>query len=366
MSKDTITMIPDAGPPEGGGISIHRDLFKIRSWTGIETRPEEASECVSDRIGKPGRFSGFSAVGVFGAGLRWVKARATSFVLILLFLGGSSAVRGQADKLYWTDRGAGKVQRANLDGSDVDTLYDLPGTNLRGIAVDRAAGFFFFADNARDRIYRSTLDGRSLKVIVEKDLGFPADVAVDPHNKSVYWCDQQMGRIGKCDYDGGNRKTVIETPQPYYLDIDSKNDRIFWGDFSQGNIFQCKLDGGEKKTLIKGLTWVRSVKLDAGKDTLYWIDRETHKVQRCLLSTLKIEDLYTGLDTPHGMCLDLKNRKLFWTDTGTNRVPGSTGARAVNTGSLDGSMPVKTVVKASQPWDVEVVPGKVESPNPPD
>ena len=65
-----------------------------------------------------------------------------------------------AGKMYWTDAGTDKIQRANLDGSVVE---DLVTSGLRilpaGIALDVAAGKMYWTDRGNECIQRANLDG---------------------------------------------------------------------------------------------------------------------------------------------------------------------------------------------------------------
>src|ERR1700685_2002861 len=76
-------------------------------------------------------------------------------------------------KLYWCDREGMRVMRANLDGSNIETLVDTsegdprPGPDARkwcvGIAVDAAGGKFYWTqkgdDNAgQGRIFRANIE----------------------------------------------------------------------------------------------------------------------------------------------------------------------------------------------------------------
>ena len=138
-------------------------------------------------------------------------------------------------KLYWVDRSAGKVQRSNLDGSEIETLVEVNSSNLRGIAIDVADDKLYFADNSADTISKASLDGNGLTTIV-RDLGFPADVTLDLTNRKLYWCDQQRSVIERANLDGSGVETVVETPSPYYLELDVPNNFLYWGDFFAGNI----------------------------------------------------------------------------------------------------------------------------------
>lgn len=280
------------------------------------------------------------------------------FLLLVFGLTGTGAV--QAGKMYFTDRGADVVQRADLDGSNVETLVELPGTNLRGIAIHLSAGKIYFCDNTNDLIYRAGLDGSNVEAIVNSNLGFPADLTLEFGSQKLYWCDRNNDRIERASLDGSGRETVIETPEPYYLDLDPDGGKIYWGHFSNGTISRANLsDGSGVEVLVSGLNTVRQVELDLTAGDIYWCDRNAvpSRIQRRGIEGGEIENVYLNLDTPHGMTLDIPAGKIYWVDTGTNNRNGSTGGRSVCRGDMDGSGPIEVLVEGDQPWDIVVDPG---------
>lgn len=87
-------------------------------------------------------------------------------------------------KLYWTEYGNGLqddvVRRANLDGTQVETL--LTGADglstPQHIAVDHAGGYFYFADLHAGRVLRAKLDGSHLETIWQSSAQ-PRAIALD-------------------------------------------------------------------------------------------------------------------------------------------------------------------------------------------
>ena len=60
--------------------------------------------------------------------------------------------------MYWADRALGKIQRANLDGSEIEDLVtglDFPSA----LALDVAAGGMYWADLGTSKVQRASLDG---------------------------------------------------------------------------------------------------------------------------------------------------------------------------------------------------------------
>ncbi len=81
-----------------------------------------------------------------------------------------------AGKMYWTDSATKKIQRANLDGSNVEDLVTTGLTALVGIAVDPAAGKMYWTDAFTDKIQRADLDGSNVQDLVT-DLSSPSGIA---------------------------------------------------------------------------------------------------------------------------------------------------------------------------------------------
>ena len=92
-------------------------------------------------------------------------------------------------KMYWADQGTDKIQRANLDGSDVEdliTTLDYPV----GIALDLAGGKMYWTDMNRDKIQRANLDGSDIEDLITTGLSRPRGLALDLGRGQMYWVDQ--------------------------------------------------------------------------------------------------------------------------------------------------------------------------------
>src|SRR3954466_2228209 len=116
-------------------------------------------------------------------------------------------------KLYWCDREGMRVMRANLDGSDIETLVDTsegdarPGKVIKkwcvGIALDVEGGKFYWtqkgSDNAGEgRIFRANLEipegqnpaNRKDIELLYEGLPEPIDLELDLANRTIYWTDR--------------------------------------------------------------------------------------------------------------------------------------------------------------------------------
>lgn len=86
-------------------------------------------------------------------------------------------------KVYWTEYGNGPnddvIRRANLDGSKVETLFDASDglQTPQHIAVDPAAGKIYWTDLHAGRVQRANLDGTGLETI-RSGMGYPRGIAL--------------------------------------------------------------------------------------------------------------------------------------------------------------------------------------------
>ena len=78
--------------------------------------------------------------------------------------------------MYWTDVGTDKIQRSNLDGSNVqDVVTGL--NNPFGIALDVAGGKMYWTDAGTDKIQWANLNGSDVEDLVT-GLDTPASIAL--------------------------------------------------------------------------------------------------------------------------------------------------------------------------------------------
>ena len=84
-----------------------------------------------------------------------------------------------SDKMYWTEAHNGKIQRADLDGTNIEDL--VTGIHFgEGLALDVAAGKMYWSDPADEMILRANLDGSSIEVLIDPVEGFsPRALALD-------------------------------------------------------------------------------------------------------------------------------------------------------------------------------------------
>ena len=262
---------------------------------------------------------------------------------------GSSGV----GKMYWADSGTGKVQRANLDGSQVEDLVTSGRPN--GIALDSNAGKMYWTDSIELRsgigkIRRANLDGSQVEDLVTT--GAPSSIALDPDRGKMYWTDAFTDAIRRANLDGSGVEDLVTTgmvvhgalPLDRAITLDPEGEKMYWTDSVQveygqsgrDKIQRANLDGSQVETLVTtGLRSPNGIALDPGAGKMYWTDSGRGKIQRANLDGSQVEDLITtGLRAPNGIVLDPDREKMYWTDFWTDKI---------HRANLDGSQ-VETLV----------------------
>ena len=185
-------------------------------------------------------------------------------------------------KLYWCDREGMRVMRANLDGSNIETLVDTsqgdprPGPDATkwcvGVAVDVDGGKVYWTqkgpDNAgKGRMFRAgieiptgqTASNRADIEVLYDGLPEPIDLDLDLNNRVMYWTDRGDPPRGNTvnrapmdsDAKGRPAPEIVFTHlmEGIGIALDLKGDRMFITDFG-GDVLSAKLDGSDKKVLL--------------------------------------------------------------------------------------------------------------------
>ena len=225
--------------------------------------------------------------------------------------------------LYWTDARTGRIQRAELDGSDIRTLVSGLG-QPRDLALDRDGGRMYWTDYGSDKIRRANLDGSRVEDLVTGGLKEPFGIALDVAGGKMYWTDWGSDKIQRANLDGSGVEDLVTAGlnEPYGLALDVAGGKMYWTDWGSDRVQRADLDGSGVEDLVTGLNQPRGIALDLGDGRMYWADWGTDKIQRANLDGSGVEDLVTsaGLLTPQAIALDAGGGKMYWTDYGTDKI----------------------------------------------
>jgi len=186
----------------------------------------------------------------------------------------------QNGKLYWSDREGMRVMRANLDGSNIETLVQTgAGDTDRldatkwcvGITIDPKRRQIYWTQKGPDnagvgRICRANMEiprgetaaNRSDIEVWFDRLPEPIDLELDLVNRFMYWTDRGDPPLGNTvNRASVDAKTKPDAPEIVFthlmegigIALDVPRDRIFMTDLA-GSLYSCRLNGSDKRTLL--------------------------------------------------------------------------------------------------------------------
>ena len=225
--------------------------------------------------------------------------------------------------IYWTDviTGSSKIQRANLDGSNIETLFIIEN-RISNPTLDVNGGKIYWTANkyrVGQRIQRANLDGSNIETLVINNN--ISNLALDVDGGKIYWIND------------------VYWPDDVYN---------FGGSGDRGDkIRRANLDGSNIETLVLTENRISDIILDSTEGKMYWADTKNfpnneHKIQRANLDGSNIETLFTVLDNYlHGLALDVDGGKIYWTEIFVSSFGNYSKIQRAN---LDGSS-IETLVK---------------------
>jgi len=156
-------------------------------------------------------------------------------------------------KVYYTDVFLDVIRRADLNGSNMETVIGRGLKTTDGLAVDWVARNLYWTDTGRNTIEASRLDGSCRKVLINNSLDEPRAIAVFPRKGYLFWTDWgHIAKIERANLDGSERKVLINTdlgwPNGLTLDYDTR--RIYWVDAHLDRIESADLSGKLRQVLV--------------------------------------------------------------------------------------------------------------------
>lgn len=187
------------------------------------------------------------------------------------------------NRIYWCDREGGRIQRCNIDGTGLETLYrtaqDMPrpltdqSQQCVGISLDKSRGHLYWTQKGsprggQGRIFRMNIEqpvgsdvhSRPDVEILWENLPEPIDLAINNKCDTLYWTDRGDGTVNCAPlptYDiltatpkgPSDRKIVAHHfHQTIGLELDESRGHMYVSD-AQGGIYRLNLDGSGRTVL---------------------------------------------------------------------------------------------------------------------
>jgi DNA-binding beta-propeller fold protein YncE len=201
-------------------------------------------------------------------------------------------------KLYWADREGMRIQRANLDGTMLETLFEsATGDTARadaanwcvGIALDVPGKKIYWTQKGGDNAGVGSLRRAGIEVPAGEDpahrtdveilfdhLPEPIDLDVDLSSRLVYWTDRgnppKGNTVSRAPMDPPSTGAAGRTDQQILvsnlaegigISLDTAHDVMYFTDLG-GTVYSAKLDGTMEKKVLTGqgsLTGIAYVEL---------------------------------------------------------------------------------------------------------
>ena len=175
----------------------------------------------------------------------------------------------EAGHIYWTNMGSspstndGSIERADIDGKNRRVIVPRGVTfTPKQIHLDKRSGKLYWCDREGMRVMRANLDGSQIETLVEAGRGdtdrrdqtrWCVGITIDPERQQIYWTQKGPDNAGKGKIfragleipkgETAASRSDIEVffdrlPEPIDLELDLKNRMLYWtdrGDPPRGN-----------------------------------------------------------------------------------------------------------------------------------
>ncbi len=229
-------------------------------------------------------------------------------------------------KIYWCSEST--IKRVNLDGTDIQLVAG-GLDSVTGIFLDVSGGKIYWLDEGQDKIQRADLDGANVEDLITGLSNDPLDLAVDVSGGKIYWTYRYGEiKIRRADFDGTNVEdliTVTGRSRPVEIAIDVSGGKMYWFDEGQDKIQCANLDGTDIKNIASEV-WDGDIALDVSGGKIYWADYYEDKIQRANLDGTNAEDVVIGLTDLSGIALSTSTGEVSLPST-TPEIPATTGVK---------------------------------------
>lgn len=164
-------------------------------------------------------------------------------------------VSREHNSIFWTESHGDRIVRANLDGSNVQTILTI--NDPESLAIDFTTERIYWGGIG---LQRANLDGTGVATLAASGQNVTG-VAVDTTSQRIYFSDHFGERIGRVSASGGAADFYINglSAKPLALALDEAGGLIYWSDQSH-NIWRANLaDGTGRIRLYENIHYSRDM-----------------------------------------------------------------------------------------------------------
>jgi DNA-binding beta-propeller fold protein YncE len=239
--------------------------------------------------------------------------------LIFSLAATPTVTQAAANKIYYTTSDDYSVKRADIDGTNLETLHTSATGTPCGITIDPVNHKIYFTDYhaSVSKIQRMNLDGTNLEDVVTGVMAI--SIALDRFAGKIYYTTKDDYSVKRANTDGTSIEslyTPVTTSEPYGIALDTKNGKVYFTDNNSSvkKIYRMNLDGTSLEEVLTGVQAI-SIVLDVDGGKMYFTTSDDWRVKRADMDGTDVETLYTSATgTPNGITLDLDSDKIYFTD----------------------------------------------------
>jgi hypothetical protein len=179
------------------------------------------------------------------------------------------AVDAEAGKMYWIDSSNGDLlKRANLDGSSVEVL--ISGLGGKAIAIDSLHDKLYLVTYSG--IERADLDGSNRQTLISSGVASAYGIAVNPPANTMYWIEYLVtGGVKQADLDGFFAQLLISQAAGKALALDSVHGKLYFT--TNAGVERADLNGTNRQTLVTtGPSNRPGLAVDPAGGKVYWVE----------------------------------------------------------------------------------------------
>jgi hypothetical protein len=214
----------------------------------------------------------------------------------------------EAGHIYWTNMGVpnlddGSIERADIDGKNRKVIVPQGITHTpKQIILDKKGGKLYWCDREGMRVMRANLDGSQTETLIETGRGdadrrdqtrWCVGLTIDPRHEKIYWSQKGPDNAGRGSIfragleiprgESPSGRSDIEVffgslPEPIDLELDHKNRVLYWtdrGDPPRGNtVNRASIDDkpAEPEIVLTHLMEGIGIALDVPGDRMFVTD----------------------------------------------------------------------------------------------